>query len=119
MSRLPTPGKDGGTWGGILNDFLEVELNADGSLKRAADITDAKSKADTAAQSVNNKRGTAVTLAASDVSAIPTSQLGANSGVAQLDSGGKLLSGQLPSSVGSRRLQRLQNYANRIHNHHI
>ena len=33
MSRLPTPGGDDGNWGDILNDFLEVAHNADGSLK--------------------------------------------------------------------------------------
>lgn len=33
MPRLPTPGSDDGTWGDILNDFLSVEHNADGSQK--------------------------------------------------------------------------------------
>lgn len=33
MSRLPTPGSDGDDWGVILNDFLSVEHNADGTLK--------------------------------------------------------------------------------------
>lgn len=33
MTRLPTPGSDDGTWGAILNDFLAVEHNADGTLK--------------------------------------------------------------------------------------
>ena len=32
-SRLPTPGSDEGQWGAILNDFLQVEHNTDGSLK--------------------------------------------------------------------------------------
>lgn len=36
MSRLPTPGSDTGTWGTILNDFLLVSHNADGSLKTSA-----------------------------------------------------------------------------------
>jgi len=31
--RLPTPGADDGTWGNVLNDFLGVEHNADGTLK--------------------------------------------------------------------------------------
>lgn len=35
MSRLPTPGGDDGTWGDILNDFLGVSHNADGTLKPA------------------------------------------------------------------------------------
>ncbi|HYH74886.1 MAG TPA: glycosyl hydrolase family 28-related protein, partial [Candidatus Saccharimonadales bacterium] len=37
-TRLPTPGSDDGAWGTLLNDFLSVEHNADGSLKKAADI---------------------------------------------------------------------------------
>lgn len=37
MARLPTPGGDNGTWGDILNAFLAVEHNADGTLKRTSD----------------------------------------------------------------------------------
>jgi hypothetical protein len=37
MSRLPVPGSDTGTWGQILNDFLEVSLNTDGTLKSTLD----------------------------------------------------------------------------------
>ena len=33
MTRLPQPGSDDGTWGNILNDFLSVEHNTDGTLK--------------------------------------------------------------------------------------
>jgi parallel beta-helix repeat protein len=33
MVRLPTPGSDSSTWGQLLNDFLSVEHNTDGSLK--------------------------------------------------------------------------------------
>lgn len=39
MSRLPTPGSDSGTWGTILNDFLAVEHNSDGTLKLRTDGT--------------------------------------------------------------------------------
>lgn len=45
MSRLPVPGADAGSWGDILNDFLTVELNADGTLKKAGDIVDAQNDA--------------------------------------------------------------------------
>lgn len=31
MSRLPVPGQDSGTWGSLLNDFLSVEHNTDGT----------------------------------------------------------------------------------------
>ncbi len=33
MTRLPIPGQDDGAWGQILNDFLEVEHNPNGTLK--------------------------------------------------------------------------------------
>ena len=33
MARLPTPGSDDGQWGAILNDFLDVSHNSDGTLK--------------------------------------------------------------------------------------
>lgn len=33
MARLPIPGGDDGTWGDILNNFLSVEHNPDGSQK--------------------------------------------------------------------------------------
>ncbi|MFA5003706.1 MAG: glycosyl hydrolase family 28-related protein [Candidatus Saccharimonadales bacterium] len=35
--RLPTPGSDSGTWGDILNSFLAVEHNIDGTLKARTD----------------------------------------------------------------------------------
>jgi hypothetical protein len=34
--RLPTPGQDDGTWGDILNTFLEISLDSDGNLLPAA-----------------------------------------------------------------------------------
>ena len=37
MARLPQVGGDDGTWGQLLNDFLSVEHNADGSLKLRTD----------------------------------------------------------------------------------
>lgn len=36
MARLPNPGGDAGSWGGILNDFLAQIHNSDGSLKAGA-----------------------------------------------------------------------------------
>jgi hypothetical protein len=95
MTRLPTPGKDDGQWGTILNNYLEVAHNADGSLKRAGDIADAKAKADSAVQQINGKSGTSLTLGASDVSALPASSLGAANGAASLDSSGNVPASQL------------------------
>ena len=89
MSRLPQPGGDDGTWGDILNGFLEVEHNADGTLKKAGDIStalstansaestanSAQTTANSAVQSVNGKTGSSVTLAAGDVGAVSSSVL--------------------------------------------
>lgn len=33
MARLPQPGGDQGSWGGVLNDFLSVSLTTDGEIK--------------------------------------------------------------------------------------
>ncbi len=33
MARLPIPGGDDGTWGEILNNFLRIEHNPDGTQK--------------------------------------------------------------------------------------
>ncbi len=48
MARLPIPGDDTGTWGTILNDFLDVEHNTDGTLRRGGDIDAALSTASSA-----------------------------------------------------------------------
>lgn len=45
MPRLPIPGADEGTWGDILNEYLSVEHNADGTLKKAGDISSAQADA--------------------------------------------------------------------------
>jgi hypothetical protein len=87
MTRLPIPGADNGRWGDILNDFLSVEHNNDGTLRSSGTIdTKAdKSYVDAAVAgvtvpvtSVNSQIG-AVNLTASDVSA---DSLGAASAVA-------------------------------------
>jgi hypothetical protein len=36
MARLPQPGGDDGTWGSVLNDYLSVALDTDGSVKAGA-----------------------------------------------------------------------------------
>lgn len=47
MARLPNPGGDDGTWGQVLNDFLETSHESDGTLKSSA-VTGAGAAADTA-----------------------------------------------------------------------
>lgn len=38
MARLPQPGGDTNTWGSVLNDFLGVEHNNDGTLKTTGSL---------------------------------------------------------------------------------
>jgi hypothetical protein len=50
MSRLPTVGSDNNDWGNVLNDFLSVSLDTDGTIKSTAvstkaNITDLNPKA--------------------------------------------------------------------------
>jgi hypothetical protein len=59
MPRLPIPGGDEGTWGGILNEYLLEEHNPDGSLKKASDIQSALSNAQTALTNAQDALGAA------------------------------------------------------------
>lgn len=77
MTRLPTPGGDRDTWGEVLNQFLSVEHQADGTLKRAGDIAQAQADAQAAQSAVASK--------------LDASQKGAANGVASLDANGKLV----------------------------
>lgn len=54
MARLPEPGKDSGTWGNILNEFLSQAHAADGTLK---DGSVSESKLSSAAQTKLNAPG--------------------------------------------------------------
>lgn len=144
MARLPIPGSDNGDWGNILNSFLEISHNSDGTLANntvgtnqiqnnavtsaqldtptqtvitsitnkyekpssgipssdlASNVQTSLTAASSAIQSVNNKTGTSITLAASDINAIPSAYMGAASGVATLDNTSKLSIAQVPSSV--------------------
>lgn len=80
MTRLPQVGGDEGDWGNILNDFLLTSHNSDGTLKVQPDIDDAKGKADTAVQSVNNVSGPNVTLSAATLGAMKTDASNASAG---------------------------------------
>ena len=96
-ARLPVPGSDDGTWGSILNTYLDVSHNSDGTLQTTA-IQQAG-----AVTSVNGKTPTngSVTLAASDVSAVPSSAVGAANGVASLNNSSQVPTSQLGSGMAS------------------
>jgi hypothetical protein len=92
MARLPVPGSDGGTWGELLNEFLDVEHNTDGTLKRGADITNALNTANSAQTAVTGKidKSTATTkgdlLVASAASTIARLGVGLNGQMLTADS---------------------------------
>lgn len=67
MARLPQVGSDSGRWGQILNNYLEVEHEADGTLKKAGDIAQALTDA-TAAQSAASSAQSTANSAANSVS---------------------------------------------------
>ncbi len=89
MSRLPTPGSDNDQWGDILNDFLRIEHNSDGSLKM---------RTEGVIKTVNGQSGPDITFAASDLGALTqtdgdtryalASAIGQNNGIAGLDGAG-------------------------------
>lgn len=87
--RLPQPGGDGNNWGSLLNAYLSVMHDADGTLK---DSSVARAKLDPDVRS---------SLGRADL-ALPASQKASPSGVASLDGGGKLTSSQLPANVITR-----------------
>src|SRR5580658_7326501 len=68
-ARLPTPGSDDNTWGGILNDFLSVSHNADGTLQSGALST-------AGGELVSNKGQPSGYAALGSSGLVPTTQLG-------------------------------------------
>jgi hypothetical protein len=79
VARLPVPGSDNGTWGDILNDFLSIEHNADGTQKTvpvakggtgATDATTARTNLGLGTAATKNTGTTAGTVAAGDDSRI-------------------------------------------------
>lgn len=57
MARLPEPGKDAGNWGDILNSYLEVAHQTDGSLKTISQSNVANLTDDLAAKYVKPSGG--------------------------------------------------------------
>jgi parallel beta-helix repeat protein len=72
MTRLPEPGLDAGNWGELLNDYLNVEHNADGTLKRASVIENS--------EQTTNKAQPGGYASLDATAKIPASQLGGSGG---------------------------------------
>ena len=84
MSRLPTPGADENTWGDILNDWISVAHNPDGSFK-------------TSALPEPNVPDGSITPAKLSLAYIPVSQKAVANGIATLDGSGKIPLAQIPT----------------------
>lgn len=81
-ARLPTPGGDNGNWGQILNDYLQVEHESDGTLKNVVRPADLDAKAD---KSVLDSKANVADLgsaAAHDVEAFATVDQGSKADTA-------------------------------------
>lgn len=57
MARLPVPGSDDGTWGQLLNDYLSVAHDADGTIKANAVDSTSLQDASIAASKLNVSGG--------------------------------------------------------------
>ena len=60
MARLPNPGSDDGVWGDVLNAFLAVEHNADGTLKNVARLSGGAIPANQLPAATNTTQGAIV-----------------------------------------------------------
>lgn len=80
MARLPQPGGDANIWGDVLNDFLAVEHNSDGTLKKAGDITQASQNAASALAAIPTGGTTGQVLAKASNANRDTAWVAAGSG---------------------------------------
>jgi hypothetical protein len=96
-NRLPTVGGDDGNWGTILNDFLEVSLNGDGTLSGSAVST-----AGGALTTNNLSDLTSASTARTNLGlgSAATQSAGSANGVATLDGTGNVPVGQLGNTPG-------------------
>lgn len=98
MSRLPTPGQDSGTWGDILNDFLVVSHNTDGSLKSTS-LADAGAASDSSVVHATGNETITGTKTFSNSPIVPSPT--ANSHAANKAYVDATVSGGAPDATGS------------------
>jgi hypothetical protein len=66
VARLPVPGSDNGAWGTVLNDYLSVEHNADGTLSHPLSVKKDGTSTGSPRKSLNLMAGSNVTISATD-----------------------------------------------------
>lgn len=89
MARLPNPGGDNGTWGVILNDYLNVSLDSGGFLNSGTVGTN----------QLTTSSVTTAKIADSSVTTAKLASLGVANGVASLGSDGYVPNAQLPTRL--------------------
>jgi hypothetical protein len=88
MARLPTVGGDSGNWGSVLNEFLQVAINTDGTLKDTGTLA---TKVNVASAPVQFSAATATTgVTGSDRAYVARTLTGARMRVATAPSGSAL-----------------------------
>ncbi len=101
--RLPQSGSDDGVWGDLLNDFLLVSHNSEGTLSLAA-LTSAGAgtytKPVAGIPATDLTVGVQTSLGKADNS-VQSSVVGQVNGIASLDGSGKVPSSQLSGSGGA------------------
>jgi hypothetical protein len=102
MARLPQPGSDNGVWGDILNDFLTVSHQTDGTLKSGIiDVGKLAVSGGSDGQLLTKNSGASGGLSWSTVSA-PADATSSTKGILQLtgDLGGTAASPTVPGLAG-------------------
>lgn len=88
MARLPTVGGDSGNWGTLLNEFLQVAINTDGTLKDTGTLA---TKASVASVPIQFSAATATTgVTGSDRAYVSRTLTGARMRAASAPSGSAL-----------------------------
>ena len=90
MARLPVPGADNGVWGDVLNDFLQVAHNSDGTLKDTGLLADKANDTDVVHNTGNETVAGTKTFSSAVV--IPTPTLGSHA------TNKTYVDGQIPAS---------------------
>jgi len=91
MARLPEPGKDTGTWGEILNDYLSQSLDSSGALK-----ADSVGAVQIKSSSVTN-----ASIANDSITPAKLANAGQANGPALLDNSAQLPDTTLPSRLSA------------------
>ncbi|HJP81467.1 MAG TPA: hypothetical protein VJ841_03690 [Candidatus Saccharimonadales bacterium] len=76
MARLPQPGADNGSWGDVLNDFLLVEHDANGTLKSSGSLSTKANDGSVVHNTSNETVAGTKTFSSSPV--VPTPTLGSH-----------------------------------------